>query len=255
MDRLAYTALSATIGSAQQRVQLTNNLANLNTVGFKMTSDIQHSAMKIEGFGFETRYQPVILGTEETGIVKLDPGAYINTGNHLDIAMMGEAVLGVQSKDDQSLAFTRRGDLRITSDGLIETGDGDLVMGEAGPVSVPLGQIITFGTDGSIFARSTAGVDGVQTKVGELMLRDASQTALQRRSDGLFEPAGSQQRGADFASGPKNISIQTGTLEGSNVNPVLSLVNMMDYSRSFEMQIKVIAEINELDEKGSALIA
>ena len=51
MDRLAYTALSATISSAKQRVQLTNNLANLNTVGFKMTSDIQHSASKVDGLG------------------------------------------------------------------------------------------------------------------------------------------------------------------------------------------------------------
>ena len=148
MDRLAYTALSATISSAQQRVQLTNNLANLNTVGFKVTTDIQNEAMKIDGLGWETRFQPVVGGLEEAGIVRLDPGTYINTGNQLDIAMTGEAGLGVQSKSDQSLAFTRRGDLRITSDGLIETGDGDLVMGEAGPVSVPLGQIITFGPDG-----------------------------------------------------------------------------------------------------------
>ena len=255
MDRLAYTALSATISSAKQRVQLTNNLANLNTVGFKMTSDIQHSASKVDGLGFETRYQPKIAGNEKTGAVDLSPGAYINTGNDLDIAMMGETVLGVQSKNDQSLAFTRRGDLHITSSGLVETGDGDLVLGESGPISVPLGQIITFGADGSIYARNPSTADGLQTKVGELLLRDASEKRLQRRTDGLFEPAGSQVPGADFASGPKDRRIQTGTLEGSNVNPVVSLVKMMDFSRSFEMQIKVISEINSLDEKGSALIA
>jgi flagellar basal-body rod protein FlgF len=255
VDRLAYTALSATISSSKQRVQLTNNLANMNTVGFKMTGSIEHSTAKVEGLGFDTRYQPMIVGSEAEEQVDLRPGAYINTGNDLDIAMMGETVLGVQSKYDQSLGFTRRGDLHITSAGLIETGDGDLVMGESGPVSVPLGQIITFGSDGSIFARSTAGVDGLQTKVGELMLRDTSQTPLQRRIDGLFEPSGTQVRGVDFASGPKKTSIQAGTLEGSNVNPVVSLINMMDYSRSFEMQIKIISEINNLDEKGSALIA
>ena len=255
MDRLAYTALSATISSAKQRVQLTNNLANLNTVGFKMTSGIQHGAEKVDGLGFDTRFQPKIAGNDATGSVDLSPGAYINTGNDLDIAMMGETVLGVQSKLDQSLAFTRRGDLHITSSGLVETGDGNLVLGEDGPISVPLGQIITFGVDGSIYARNPNTPESLQTKVGEMLLRDASEKRLQRRTDGLFEPAGSQVRGVDFESGPKDRRIQTGTLEGSNVNPVASLVKMMDFSRSFEMQIKIISEINNLDEKGSALIA
>lgn len=254
MDRLAYTALSATISSASQRVKLTNNLANLNTVGFKMVGDLQNSSQKVEGPGFPTRYQPVVAGNEDAGLVELKPGAFINTGNDLDIVMLGQTVMGVQSGKDQTLGFTRRGDLHVTPSGLLETGDGNAVMGQSGIVTVPLGQIITFGADGSIFARDPSAPESLQVKVGELMLRDASQARLQRRTDGLFEPAGSQVRGVDFATGPKDPGIQTGTLEASNVNPVEALVKMMDFSRSFEMQIKIIAEINSLDEAGGELI-
>jgi len=255
VDRLAYTALSATISSAKQRVQLANNLANLNTIGFKMTGDIQHTADKIDGLGFATRYQPIVAGQEKTSAVDLSAGVYMSTGNDMDITMTGATVLGVQSKVDQTLGFTRRGDLHVSAAGLLETGDGHLVMGESGPVTVPLGQLITFGKDGSIYAQEPGSQAGVQTKVGELLLRDASQTVLNRREDGLFKPAGTVGNGADFASGPVPTGIQPGSLEGSNVNPIVSLVKMMDFSRSFEMQIKMISEINNLDEKGSELIA
>ena len=255
MDRLAYTALSATISSARQRLEMTNNLANLNTIGFKVTGNLQDTSTEVPGLGFPTRFQPAHAASEKTGAVDLSPGPYLQTGNDLDISMNDESVLGVRSAIDQTLGFTRRGDLHITPSGLIETGKGNLVMGESGPVTVPLGQIITFGSDGSIYARNPLTPEGLQTKVGELMLRDASETRLQKREDGLFEPAGAQVAGEDFVSGPKQASIKTGGLEGSNVNSVAALVTMMDLSRSFEMQIKVIAEINELDEAGSSLIA
>ena len=255
MDRLAYTALSATISSARQRLEMTNNLANLNTIGFKVTGNLQDTSTEVPGLGFPTRFQPAHAASEKTGAVDLSPGPYLQTGNDRDISMNDETVLGVRSAIDQTLGFTRRGDLHITPSGLIETGKGNLVMGDSGPVTVPLGQIISFGSDGSIFARNPLTPEGLQTKVGELMLRDASETRLQKRVDGLFEPAGTQVEGEDFVSGPKLPSIKTGGLEGSNVNSVAALVTMMDLSRSFEMQIKVIAEINELDEAGSALIA
>ena len=85
-------------------------------------------------------------------------------------------------------------------------------------------------------------------------MRDASGTALQRRLDGLFEEVGSNGAGGDFAPGPEIASLTTGALEGSNVSPVEVLVNLMDYYRSFETQIKLIKSAEELDQSGSQLI-
>ena len=61
-------------------------------------------------------------------------------------------------------------------------------------------------------------------------------------------------QGQDFATGPRAASLQSGVLEGSNVNPVEAMVKMMDFSRSFEAQIKMITEAKSIDETGSSMM-
>jgi flagellar basal-body rod protein FlgF len=85
-------------------------------------------------------------------------------------------------------------------------------------------------------------------------MRDASATQLQRRRDGLFEEVGSNGAGGDIAPGPEPASLNSGSLEGSNVNPVEVLVSLMDYYRSFETQMKIIKSAEELDESGARIM-
>jgi len=92
-------------------------------------------------------------------------------------------------------------------------------------------------------------------RLGTLMLRDASETPLSRRTDGLFEPLDQEFKGADFPTGPVPVLLlQSGSLEGSNVNPIEAMVKMMDISRSYEAQIKMIKEIKSIDENGASLM-
>jgi len=250
MDRLAYTSLSAVISQTEARAQLTNSLANVSTVGFKESYELASQTAKVEGDGYETLYQPLLMKGD---VIRLDPGTVTTTGNQMDVALNDKTVLGMQAEDGD-IAFTRRGDLRVTASGVIENSAGQLVLGEAGPISVPAGQLVSFSADGTVYASSPANPENAPIEIGQLMLRDASEMPLTRREDGLFEPINELYRGTDFPSGPRVASLQSGALEGSNVNPVNAMVRMMDFSRSFEAQIKVIKESESIDETGSTMM-
>ena len=250
MDKLAYTALSAMQSQAVTRAAITNELANVSTVGFKKSFQIASSAVKIDGPGFDSRFQP---GLQITDLINLTPGTPISTGRALDISMNDHTVLGVQTEAGD-IAYTRRGDLKVSSSGVLENAVGDLIMGEGGPISVPLGNLISISPDGTVFAQVPTEPEAAAIAVGQLMLRDASQTQLVRRQDGLFDPRAPALKGQDFPSGPQPVSVMPGMLEGSNVNPVGTMIKMLDFSRQFEMQLKLVKETQTIDEAGSTMM-
>jgi flagellar basal-body rod protein FlgF len=249
MDRLVYTSYSAINEKAVERQALVNEMANVSTVGFKRSFDVALRSVKIEGAGFDSRYQTQAVARD---VIDLDPGPLLSTGRPLDVAMSGSTVMGVQAKDGQ-LAFSRRGDLHINPQGVLENGSGNLVRGAAGPLVVPPGFLITINSDGSVYAGDPGQPGAAPALVGQILLRDASETSLSRRSDGLFNPSG-QPPGSDFQSGPKPAALTPKALEGSNVNAVYAMTRMIDHSRSFESQIRAIKEAKSLDESGATLM-
>ena len=250
MDKLAYTALSAMQSQSVVRAAITNELANVSTIGFKKSFQIASSAVKIDGPGHESRYQP---GLQINDVINLSPGTPMSTGRPLDVAMNDQTVLAVQSVEGD-IAFTRRGDLKVSPTGVLENAEGELVMGEGGPITVPVGNLITVSPDGTVFAQLPTDPEAAAIAIGQLMLRDASQTELVRRTDGLFEPREAALKGQDFPTGPKPVSVSPGMLEGSNVNPVATMVKMLDFSRQFEMQLKLVKETQSIDEAGSTMM-
>jgi len=252
MDRLIYTSLAAAASQQFNRTQLTNDLANLSTTGYKRASLTTTEAAFLKGPGHPTRFQPIVMSAAEH--INLESGPIAYTGNDMDIAMNNNTVLGVQTEDG-TIAFTRRGDLRITSTGTVETGTGDIVMAEGAPLTIPRGYLITISPDGSVFGTDSNEAGGEPVLIGQLMLRDASAVQLTRRSDTLFEAQGSNGNGGDFPSGPAAASISPGALEGSNVNPVEVMVSLLDLYRSFEMQMKVIKSSEEIDKDGARMMS
>ena len=75
-----------------------------------------------------------------------------------------------------------------------------------------------------------------------------------RRTDGLYEPMSARGQGGDFESGPMPPSVQAGAVEGSSINVAEQLVNFMDMSRSFEIRIKMISDMKELDNSGASMM-
>tara|TARA_E500000178_G_scaffold321572_1_gene345563 strand:+ start:13511 stop:14272 length:762 start_codon:yes stop_codon:yes gene_type:complete len=249
LDKAAFVALASVMEQAKVRASITNSMSNATTIGFKESFEAATSAIKVEGIG-SPRFVPALVMQD---VVKLKPGYIIETGRGLDVAMNDSTVLGIQAVDG-TIGFTRRGDLRINGSGLIENMAGQVVLGEGGTITAPEGKLLSVAPDGRIFATSPTEPNIPAEEVGQLMLRDASETTLVRREDGLFTPADPDQKGEDFDSGPLPASVRGGALEGSNVSVIDTMVRLMDFTRQFELQIKMIKEIQNIDKSGSSLM-
>jgi flagellar basal-body rod protein FlgF len=249
MDRLVFNSSATIREQATVRQSLVNELANVATTGFKRSYEVALRSVKAEGDGFDTRYQSQAVADQ---LIQLNPGPVMATGRPLDVAITGQAVLGVQAANGE-LAFSRRGDLRLGVNGTLEDGQGRIVLGQGGPVTVPPGFMVNINPDGTLFARDPAQPAAPAVFIDQLLLRDASQVDLRRRADGLFMVDG-QPPGSDFASGPEAPRLIPQALEGSNVNAVTTMVKLMDHSRTFEAQIRVIKEAKSLDESGSSMM-
>jgi flagellar basal-body rod protein FlgF len=253
MDRLAFNAVALINEQRIARQMTTNELANVSTPGFKRSFEAAMRPIMIEGAGFETRFQPQAQSTDN---INLKPGSQMATGNDLDISLGVMAVMGV-SAPDGTLAFTRRGDLRLTATGALENGAGHLVRGQGGgAITVPPGFRVNINDDGSVYATNPAQAGpAAPVLIDRILLRDASQTPLDRRADGLFKVLG-KPPGTDIAAiaGVPLPSLTSKTLEGSNVNPLEVMVKMMEQSRSFEQQVNIIKQSKDADEAGASMM-
>lgn len=253
MDRLAFNAVASINEQRLARQMTTNELANVSTPGFKRSFEAAMRPIQIEGPGFETRMQPQSQSTDN---INLKPGTMMATGNDLDIALNGQAVMGVSAADG-TLAFTRRGDLRLTATGALENGAGHLVRGQGGgAITIPPGFQVNITDDGSVYATNPAQPGPVApVLIDRILMRNASQTPLDRRSDGLFQVVG-KPPGTDIAAvaGAPLPSLTAKSLEGSNVNPLEVMVKLMEQSRSFEQQVNVIKQAKDSDEAGASMM-
>jgi flagellar basal-body rod protein FlgF len=254
MDNLAYTSAAAMTFQRIERQVVANELANVSTVGFKRSFDTAQGALKVTGPGFDSRFIPQVYSDD---VVDLSPGARILTGRPLDVAMNDQTVLGVESSRGD-LAFTRRGDLRVSAEGVLETGAGHAVLGQAGPITIPQGFAVSIVEDGSIFARDPQNPGEEAVLVDQLLLRDASGVQLGRREDGLFALSRRDGRGlelgGDLPPGPNVASVSSGVLEGSNASAVSAMVYMLELSRMFELQIRQVSQASSLVERGSSMM-
>ena len=252
MDRLVYTAHTAMSEHRLDRQILTHELANVSTIGFKKAFEIANRSVRVEGEGFDTRFLPRAHSSAQ---IDLSEGPRMVTGRPLDIALNGKTVLAVQSEDGE-LAWTRRGDLSLDVEGFLRTGENFLVLDESGaPIQLPLDTMnTTIDEDGTISIIDPNDIAAGGQVISRLGIKDASETPLGRREDGLFRPLENTEDGFDFASGPQPAFVTSGALEGSNVSPVHTLVKFIDHMRSFEMQTKIIRETKDNDSSGAAMM-
>ena len=228
MDRLIYATLTAMRSQQAAQAVTANNLANAQTPGFRR----ELSSLAARWLG-DTRAQADDVVTT----AQLDAGPVTVTGNPLDVALDGRGWIAVQAADG-SEAYTRRGDLRVFETGVLETGDGLAVLGEAGPLTVPTGQALVIAADGSLSAGGVA--------AGRIKLVDAPPGTLAKRGDGLF---GGRVLDTDPA-----VRVRSGALEGSNVSTAASLAELIEQSRGFDTSTKLVHAARDIDEGGTRLM-
>jgi flagellar basal-body rod protein FlgF len=251
MDRLVFTSNATIKEQATARQVLVNDLSNVSTVGFKSSYDVALQSIKVEGPGFDSRYQAQSIARD---LIRMDPGPVMATGRPMDVAMAGSTVLAVQAPNGD-VAFTRRGDLKVNIQGQLENGSGHLVLGDGGPITIPPGLLVSVNPDGTIYARDPAQVGPApDVLIDRLRLRDATGVSLGRREDGLFKVS-EKPDGTDIALTETLPQVIPQALEGSNVSAVEAMTRLIDQSRSFETQIRIIKEMKGLDESGASMMS
>jgi flagellar basal-body rod protein FlgF len=237
MDRSLYIAMNGAKQTLLAQTANSNNLANTQTTGFKSDFE-QFRAMPEFGPGYPTR---VYTMTERPGS-DFSPGSMQTTGRELDVAINGNGWFAVQAPDG-SEAYTRAGDLRITPEGLLQNGAGQQFLSEQGqPISIPPAQKIEIGRDGSISIIPQGSNATTLALVGRIKLVNPGDENLQKLEDGLMHP---KQSGGQPIPADANVNLFQGALEGSNVNAMSALVEMIELSRNFEMQTKVMKTVDE----------
>ncbi|MBU24584.1 MAG: hypothetical protein CMD99_00945 [Gammaproteobacteria bacterium] len=253
MDRLVFTANMAMSEYRLDRQNMTHELANVSTPGFKKAFQLANRAIRTEGDGFDTRYLPRAVTSP---LIDLEHGPRIVTNKPLDIAMDNKTVLPVLA-DNGEVAWTRRGDMTLDPEGFLRTQEGHLVLDDSlKPIQLPQGSIsYQINTDGRITGfDSMLPANGFQ-ELAVLGIRDATNVDLARRTDGLFKPMTNTQDSQVFEPGTGVASLTPGTIEGSNVSPVHTLVKFIDHMRSFEMQTKIIREMKDNDTSGESMLS
>ncbi len=243
MDRLIYIAMSGASEIMHAQAVNTHNLANANTTGFR--ADLEaFKSMPVYGPGYPSR----VYVLAENAAVDFAPGALISTGRDLDVAINGEGWIAVQTVDGGE-AYTRAGDLHFDSNGLLTTGAGHLVLGNAGPIAVPPFEKLEIGTDGTLSIQPLGQAPNTLAVVDRIKLVNPEVVNLVKGSDGLIRT----HQGEPVAP-EASVRLSAGRLESSNVNSVEAMVNMIQLARQFELQVKMMATAEKNDEATAHLM-
>jgi flagellar basal-body rod protein FlgF len=243
MDRMVYLAMTGARQMLMQQSAASNNLANASTPGFR--ADLEaFRAMPVFGPGEPTR----VYAMAERPAVNFTPAALQTTGNDLDVAVDGDGFFAVVARDGTE-AYTRGGDFKLNANGQLETGNGLPVLGNGGPVALPPAESMLIASDGTVSIRPVGqGSDALAT-IDRLKLVKPDLKQLVKGEDGLFRLKSGANAEADAS-----VRVVQGALEGSNVNAVSEMVNMITYQRNYELQVKAMQTAQENDAAATQLM-
>jgi flagellar basal-body rod protein FlgF len=238
MDRMIYLSMAAAKATMHRQEVVSHNLANVSTNGFRAEL-AAFRAVPVRGDGASTR----VYALESTVGYSNAPGVVQTTGRPLDVAVKGNSWLAVQALDGTE-AYTRAGSLEVNAEGLLTDLQGRPVVGDGGPLTLPANATLEVASDGTVSAK--VGRERPQP-VGRLKMV-TPEAPMQRGTDGLFRAAE-----GDLAADPA-ARLQSGSLEGSNVNAIESMVAMIAAARQFEQQMKALQTAEQKEQSATKLL-
>jgi len=244
MDKMLYIAMSGAKQNMHALAVNANNLANAKTTGFK--ADLaQARSMQAFGEGMPSR----VFSMTEKSSQNFDSGSLMQTSRDLDLAIQGSGWFAVQAEDGTE-GYTRDGQFRLSEEGALETSEGELVMGDTGPIFLPLPvNNIHISKDGTIMVQPEGAPNTVQEEVGRIKMVNPRVKDLMKGADGLFRRKDGLNENADV-----NVKVENGMLESSNVNPIGEMTAMISLQRQFEMQLKLMKTAEEIDASSASLL-
>jgi flagellar basal-body rod protein FlgF len=234
MDRFLYISMSGAKETLRAQTVNNHNLANASTTGFRADlSAFQSRAVAGSGYASRAYATNSSIGWDSS------QGALMSTGRDLDVGVQGPGWIAVQGPDGRE-AYTRAGDLRVDPSGMLMNGAGQTVLGEGGPISVPPNTSLMIAADGTISIVPVGQGPETTSQVGRIKLVNPPAESLARGEDGLF-------RTIDGTDAPPdaNVRVASGVLESSNVNVADAMVNMIELSRHFDLQVKAMRTAEE----------
>ncbi|MFO7985595.1 MAG: flagellar basal-body rod protein FlgF [Desulfatiglandaceae bacterium] len=234
----ALFSVASGAGSHEKRLDiLANNLSNFNTAGYKqdrlifrIPENAEETAQGIQTQDFLYSPPPLPAGTT----IDFSQGDLQHTQNPLNVALSGQGFFCIETPDGRQ--YTRKGSLALNEDGVLGTKEGYPVLGDSGEIKIS-GQDMRIDENGDVYA------DG--SRVGSIKVVEFSNPHLLRKvGDTLYKaPAGSNEVATE------GTLVKQGFLEGSNVNPVRAMTEMIDIMRGYESYQKVIQFLDGIARK------
>jgi flagellar basal-body rod protein FlgF len=238
MDTALYVGLSHQMALRRQMDLIANNLANMSTTGYRRENVV---------------FRNVLENTENTGTpgaskvnfvldfgVQRDqtPGAFVATANPLDIALDGPGYFSVQMANGET-AYTRNGRFQLSTDRHLTLFNGAKVLDTRGqPIQIPDGEYnIKIAADGTVQTNT-----GDKAQVG--VVRFANELDLKRVGDNMYAGPGAQ------AVPDLEIQVQPGMLEGSNIQPIHEMTEMIDVLRTYQSTTRMLDRYDDMRRKG-----
>ncbi|GAB6069727.1 flagellar basal-body rod protein FlgF [Thiomicrorhabdus hydrogeniphila] len=245
MDRMLYIAMSGAKEVMLSQANNANNLANANTDGFKKDFNI-FRAQDVEGPGWDSR----AYSLDERPATDFSAGALKVTGRELDIAANSEGFIGVQSPAGDE-AYVKTASMQILEDGSLVDVKGNPILNEGGaPINIPPVKSIAIGDDGTISIVPADSQSNQLVVLDRVRLVKPNVDDLEKGLDGY-----ARLKDGAPALNQEPVNIVSGALEGSNVNTAEALVNMIELSRKYEMQVKMMATAKSHAQKSDSLLS
>lgn len=244
MLRGLYTAVSGMITQQKKQEIITNNMANVSTNGFKQDTLnvksfdevlIQNYDKKVNGINVKNQIGSISLGAQEDGTsTNFTQGTFISTDEPLDFAVNGAGFFKVQDENGNEF-YTRNGHFSLNNQGYLVDDNGNYVIGNNMNTNLE-DKIKLDSNDVTCNASGLLSENGkIGYKLNTYVFTDNNN--LLKIGDNLYSGTGALE--------DQNGEIKQKTLEGSNVNIIDSMVNMMSTMRAYEANQKVISSIDE----------
>jgi flagellar basal-body rod protein FlgF len=243
MNRMLYIAMSGAKEVMLSQANTANNLANANTDGFKKDFN-QFRAQHMEGPGWNSR----AYAMNERPATDFTAGPVKITGRNLDVMTKENGFLVIQAPDGQQ-ALTRTASMQITANGDLVDLKGNPILNAGGaPINIPPAKQIHIGDDGTISFVPAGSPSNELVVLDQLKLVKPDIKQLEKGLDGYI-----RSKEGELPQAP--VKLVSGALEGSNVNTVEALTQMIELSRKYEMQIKMMQTTKRHDQVSDKLLS
>ena len=227
---MLYVSMSGAKEAMMSQANNANNLANATTDGFKQDFN-QFRAQHVEGPGLHTR----AYSMDERPATDFTPGPIKVTGRGMDVATKENGYMAILTPAGNE-AYVRSASMQITPDGSLVDVHGNPMLNQAGaPIVLPPVESFEVGSDGTLTVRPVGAAANEVVVLDQLRLVAPDHRQLEKGLDGFIRLKPGNE---ELAQAP--VKVVSGALEGSNVNTALALVTMIELSRKYEMQIKMM---------------